>query len=205
MRYFISDCHFGHSALNSGMDNRGFSSVEEMNEYMISKWNSKIKNPNHEVVILGDFSMMRAEPTMDVLKRLRGKKILVTGNHDRYLNDKAFDRSLFKEITPYLEVNENKRKIICCHYPVFCYNGQNRVKEDGSPASYMLYGHVHNTFDETLVRAFINQTKQYMRPIQNKLQNIPCNMINCFCMRSDYEPLTLEEWIELDIKDKERA
>jgi hypothetical protein len=28
--------------------------------------------------------------------------------------------------------------------------------------------------------------------------HIPCQMINCFCMRSDYRPLTLDEWIALD-------
>ena len=27
---------------------------------------------------------------------------------------------------------------------------------------------------------------------------IPCQMINCFCMFSDYVPLTLDEWIQLD-------
>ena len=26
------------------------------------------------------------------------------------------------------------------------------------------------------------------------------NMINCFCMFSDYKPLTLSEWIEVDQK-----
>ena len=29
---------------------------------------------------------------------------------------------------------------------------------------------------------------------------IPCNMINCFCMFSDYQPMTLDEWIEIDRK-----
>ena len=29
---------------------------------------------------------------------------------------------------------------------------------------------------------------------------IPCNMINCFCMFSDYQPMTLDEWIEIDGK-----
>lgn len=36
------------------MDKRGFESVEQMNEYMIEKWNAKI-NKNDEVIILGDF------------------------------------------------------------------------------------------------------------------------------------------------------
>ena len=29
---------------------------------------------------------------------------------------------------------------------------------------------------------------------------IPCSMINCFCMFSDYKPLTLSEWIDVDRK-----
>lgn len=41
MRYYISDCHFFHAALNDAMDCRGFSSVEEMNDYMIKQWNKK--------------------------------------------------------------------------------------------------------------------------------------------------------------------
>ena len=28
--------------------------------------------------------------------------------------------------------------------------------------------------------------------------NLPCRMINCFCMYSDYTPLTLDEWIMND-------
>lgn len=33
---------------------------------------------------------------------------------------------------------------------------------------------------------------------------IPCQMINCFCMFSDYVPLTLDEWIILDQKRREK-
>ncbi len=35
-------------------------------------------------------------------------------------------------------------------------------------------------------------------------KNIPCNMINCFCQYSDYEPLTLDEWIECDKRRLEK-
>ena len=34
--------------------------------------------------------------------------------------------------------------------------------------------------------------------------NIPCNMINCFCMFSNYEPLSLDEWIEVDRNRREK-
>ena len=65
----------------------------------------------------------------------------------------------------------------------------------------MLYGHVHNTYDEYLLDCFIKQSRNTIRSVYGKGDmSIPCNMINCFCMFSDYVPLTLDEWIELDNK-----
>ena len=66
----------------------------------------------------------------------------------------------------------------------------------------MLYGHVHNTFDEYLVNEHMKQLRQYKRPVRagSEMAGIPSQMINCFCMFSDYVPLTLDEWIQLDKK-----
>lgn len=202
MRYYISDLHFCHANLNEYMDHRGFENVETMNEYMIQKWNSRVRR-NDEVVILGDFCISPdGEQVNTILKRLKGKKYLIIGNHDRYLSSKTFDPTLFQWIEPYKELNDNKRKIILSHYPIMCYNGQYRRDENGVPKTYMLYGHVHNTFDEYLVRSFQNQVQQYKRPLRGSESpvEIPCQMINCFCMFSDYVPLTLDEWIENDRK-----
>ena len=55
MRYYIADCHFYHKNMLKEMDNRGFESVEQMNEVMIEKWNKKV-HARDEVVILGDLS-----------------------------------------------------------------------------------------------------------------------------------------------------
>ena len=86
-----------------------------------------------------------------------------------------------------------------------CYNGQYRRTESGTPKTYMLYGHVHNTYDEYVVNEFQKQVKKYRRNIKgvDDAVEIPCQMINCFCMFSDYVPLTLDEWIELDKKRRE--
>lgn len=201
MRYYISDLHFYHANMNTQMDQRGFASFEEMNEYMIEQWNQKVRK-NDEVVILGDISIDKGEKTNELLQRLKGKKYLIVGNHDRFLNDKTFDRNLFKWIEPYMELNDNKRKVILSHYPVFCYNGQYRLNDQGEPKVYMLYGHVHNTYDELLINHFQNITREQKRLVYhaNEERPIPCNMINCFCMFSDYTPLTLDEWIEVDAR-----
>lgn len=195
MRYYIADPHFFHGALNTKMDRRGFESVEAMNEYMLRQWNRKVRK-NDEVVILGDLSWGKAEETNELLERLNGRLYLIQGNHDRFLKNKDYNAGRFVWIRPYEELQDNKRKVILCHYPIMCYNGQYRVDENGNPKVYMLYGHVHDTQDQRLLERFqaITRETASVSP-DGKARQIPCNMINCFCMYSDYVPLTLDEWI----------
>lgn len=199
MRYYIADLHFFHRTLNEQMDNRGFSSADEMNEYMIKQWNGKVR-PQDEVVILGDFSMGKGTETNELLDRLNGIKYLIEGNHDKFLEDRKFDKSKFRWIKSYHEFKDNKRKIVLSHYPIMCYNGQYRADDKGNPRAYMLYGHVHDSHDERLIHEFQRLTRATLVPNRNRdgYTNIPCHMINCFCMYSDYVPLTVDEWIEND-------
>lgn len=195
MRYYIADPHFFHGALNTKMDRRGFESVEAMNEYMLRQWNRKVRK-NDEVVILGDLSWGKAEETNELLERLNGRLYLIQGNHDRFLKNKDYNAGRFVWIKPYEELQDNKRKVILCHYPIMCYNGQYRVDENGNPKVCMLYGHVHDTQDQRLLERFqaITRETASVSP-DGTARQIPCNMINCFCMYSDYVPLTLDEWI----------
>jgi len=198
LRYYIADLHFFHGALNDKMDRRGFASVEEMNEYMIEKWNKKVRK-NDDVVIIGDLSWGNVQETNALLQRLKGKLYLVCGNHDRFVNNKEMNPDRFKWIKHYAELSDNRRKVVLCHYPIMCYNGQYRVDEKGEPKTYMLYGHVHDTQDERLIEQFQEITRKTMvTDAQGNERSIPCNMINCFCKFSDYEPLTLDEWIVCD-------
>ena len=203
-KLYIADLHFYHDNLNHRMDMRGFSGYEEMNAYMIRQWNDHVTKKD-EVYILGDFAISRGRAANEILRQLNGKKYLIEGNHDRFLDDKEFDRSLFEWIRPYAEIQDTKRRVVLSHYPVFCYKGQYRMSPEGIPLTYMLYGHVHNTQDERLVNEFIRITKATMVISRHQAQEhpIPCNMINCFCMFSNYIPLTLDDWIHLDAVRRE--
>ena len=114
------------------MDKRGFESVEAMNEYMLRRWNHKVRM-NDEVVILGDLSAGSAEETNRLLDRLNGRLYLILGNHDQFLVDKHYNSARFEWIKPYEELNDNKRKVVLCHYPIMCYNGQYLLDKDGNP------------------------------------------------------------------------
>lgn len=198
MRYYIADCHFYHPALLGEMDGRNFSDVETMNDYMLEKWNQKVRNRD-DVVILGDFSWGSAEQTNELLQKLHGKLYLIQGNHDRFYKNKGYDASRFVWIKPYAELNDKKRKVILCHYPIMCYNHQYRMDEAGKGKAYMLYGHVHDSRDQRLLERFQDMTRATLfQDKEGKERHIPCNMINCFCMYSDYTPLTLDEWIVCD-------
>lgn len=198
MRYYIADLHFFHENINTRLDCRGFADVEEMNEYMKYKWNRKVRS-NDEVVIIGDLSWGTAEQTNELLEQLQGRLFLITGNHDKFVKRPEFKSSRFIWIKPYEELLDNRRKVVLCHYPIMCYNGQYRLDEAGNPRAYMLHGHVHDTQDQRLLEQFQEITRNtVVVNAQGKEQHIPCNMINCFCKYSDYEPLTLDEWIEVD-------
>ena len=90
MIYYIADCHFFHGALNEKMDKRGFSSVEEMNEYMVKKWNDKVTNTD-TVIVVGDLSLGKSKETMEILDAIKKKRKRIEVIHiDR---EKAIDTS----------------------------------------------------------------------------------------------------------------
>lgn len=191
MIYYIADLHLCHSNINDKLDKRGFENVEEMNKFIIQQWNSKVKKDD-EVIILGDLSWAKGNQTNELLRKLNGIKCLIRGNHDKnYLNDSNFDRSLFKWVKDKAELSDNGRRVVCSHYPEIFYNGQYR-------GAYMMYGHIHNTQDQKLLEHLLEIAKEYT--YTNKFGDechIPFNLINCFCMYSNYIPLSLDEWVAL--------
>lgn len=82
--FFIADSHFGDESIRI-IDNRPFSSIKEMNDYMICKWNSVVGEADR-VFVLGDFIVPNGEekvPYKSILNLLNGFITLVVGNHDR--------------------------------------------------------------------------------------------------------------------------
>lgn len=205
MKYYISDLHFYHEALLTEMDYRGFENLEAMHDYMIKAWNDKV-NKRDEVYILGDVSFGNGEETNRILEKLNGKLFLIRGNHDnRFLKKADFRSERFEWIKDYYEGNDNKRKVILCHYPILCYNGQYRVNQAGESTSFMLFGHVHDSHDQRLIEEFVGITeRQIIYDRDGNEKKLHCNLFNCFCMYSDYKPLSLDEWIAFWRKNENR-
>lgn len=186
------------------MDKRGFKDVYEMNDYIIQKQNSRVK-PNDEVFILGDISLGTVKQTNDIFKKLNGKLFLISGNHDiMYLRSPDFNRRRFKWIKPYAEIIDDGRKVCLCHFPILCYNKQYRKNHRGEYDTWMVHGHVHNTDDQILLDKVRKVVEESYTTNRNGVKNqMPFNLINTFCMYSDYTPMTLDEWIEIDKKRRD--
>lgn len=139
--WVTSDNHFGHKNILS-YENRveklKVSTVEEHDKELVRRWNS-IVGKDDLIIVLGDFSFKGAKETNELLKQLNGDKVLVRGNHDIFLDDKKFDKSLFKAVYDYKEIKYKGQEIALMHYPIQDFKHQNMEE---NPA-VLLFGHIH--------------------------------------------------------------
>ena len=98
MTFYTADPHFGHANILK-LCSRPFDTIEEMNEALIKKWNAKVSGSD-TVYIIGDMFFRCADPAA-ILSRLKGKKILVVGNHDSSWMDKVDLKKYFLEVVDF--------------------------------------------------------------------------------------------------------
>ena len=173
-KFYIGDWHYSHeNAIR--FDNRPYNNVYEMNEDLIRRWNSVVGDDD-TVYVLGDMFWCNASQAIPVLDQLKGKKVLVKGNHDR-CHDNKF-KNKFERIVDYLEIEDDGRRVVLCHYPIPCFKNH-------FYGWYHLYAHVHTSFEWNMMESI----KREMTELYGK----PCNMYNVGAMCIGYTPRTLDE------------
>lgn len=141
--FFTSDTHFCHNK-NFIYAARGFSTIEDMNEAIIERWNKTV-NPTDIIYHLGDVMLGDNELGLNCLKQLNGKIHIIYGNHctasrihlyetlDNIIDIKIADILKYKGYHLYLS-----------HYPTFTGNYEDSGKAlKGIVLN--LYGHTHQT------------------------------------------------------------
>lgn len=160
--WFTSDLHFGHTSilyfhpkrrvevgitLEELQEDRALA-IAKHDEWLINLWNSTVKRED-TVYFLGDFSFANKENTEKILQKLKGKKHLILGNHDKSLNgleryfesvsqikEAKFSNNQFKFIDP--------KETFCiemCHYPLLTWNRRPH-------GTVMVHGHAHGMADD---------------------------------------------------------
>ena len=163
---FISDYHFGHKFM---ADLRGFSSVEQMNEHIITEHN-KVVHKKDITYILGDFTTHNSK-YYHLLDKMNGRKIALLGNHD--------DMEDVPELLKYVEkvgAMFKYKGIFLSHCPIHPQELEYRVQ-------YNIHGHIHeNSVKETITKG----TRYTTGKNDSRYINVCCEMI-------EYQPKTLEE------------
>lgn len=138
MIYVTSDLHFGHDR-EFIWKVRGFSSIDEMNEAYVDRWNSLVTNDD-DGYILGDL-MLGSPENIEFIRRLNGKLHIVYGNHDT-----LFRRDLYNKLPNLVEANwaivldYKKYHFYMSHFPTLTGNLE---KESLKQMTLNLYGHTH--------------------------------------------------------------
>lgn len=133
--FFTSDTHFSHKNFLSFQDEGGklirpFASVDEMNELMIERWNSVVRDGD-KVYHLGDVTFDYGDDFCLLMSRLRGSKRLILGNHDIIKGTKLI--SFFKKVSLWrLFKDEN---FVCSHIPLH--------PDQMRKVDFNVHGHIH--------------------------------------------------------------
>lgn len=171
MNLFTADLHLGHR--NSILfDHRPFSDIDEMDEFLVAMWNARVA-PDDDIWMLGDFCYRSTKSPVTYLRRLKGKKHLIVGNHDwRMLNDSTA-MALWDSVDLLKKIHDPVYgDVILCHYPLAEWEGMHH-------GSWHLFGHIH---------ASQSPCSEYMDSLDRA--------INVGCMLHAYAPCSMRELIE---------
>ena len=131
MIFYTADLHLGSEEVLKKSE-RPFSSVREMDEAIIAGWNDAVSETD-TVYLAGDIGDHDLPVPEEALRRLRGHKHLIRGNHDTCIEDQALLLEYFESVTDLLEIDDGAAHITLCHYPLLYFQ-----------SGYMIHGHVHN-------------------------------------------------------------
>jgi len=153
--FFYSDPHFFHEAV-IGFCNRPFSGVAEMNESLLKRYNTIVGDDDF-VYWLGDISFGRFSETKEIFQWLKGQRVLVQGNHDKF-SMTQYRQLGFSAVIQEAKIRLNGNYYQLSHYP-YAPTAEEMQSEpnvkfdvrylDARPidkGSWLLHGHVHSAW-----------------------------------------------------------
>ena len=175
--WLYSDPHFGDFESYTFRGLNASKTKEELDNFQVGRINTVV-GKNDTIIFLGDIG----DPTP--LKRIRGHKILITGNHDR---GGAFYKDYFEEIyTGCLTISD---RFILSHEPI-----------EGCP-SYLfnIHGHDHNG---TYFKEYVLRNYDADMPLDSMVSNYLAtvkqynlNKFNVCAEWINYKPVSLKDII----------
>lgn len=151
--WFTADQHFSHKNIIAYC-NRPFKDIEEMDEELVRRWNEVVADED-QVYVLGDVAM-NPNRIQDFYPRMKGKKILVPGNHDHVhpCNSKRTQeksRAKYEEAFRIEQIVHHGKlfreiEVDLCHVPYTTIDERFPEFTPPDKGRYLLHGHVHTAW-----------------------------------------------------------
>ena len=147
--FATSDQHFYHKNIIK-YANRPFSvdddGIVDCAKTIIKKYNEVVSDGDI-VLFLGDITASlrgRDDHFKQLLSLLKGRKVLVRGNHD-HLSDEFFYNAGFELVVDYIKVDE----YFLSHYPCYksrwtCNVEKGHIEIMHGDCNFVIHGHIHN-------------------------------------------------------------
>lgn len=138
--FFTSDLHFNHDR-EFIWGPRGFKSIDEMNEGLISNWNETVKK-NDIIYVLGDFFLgTDINYIHKTLGRLNGEIHIIYGNHDTPSKIRCYWADPLVNCEGWAHmITHDKRQFYISHFPTLTAT----LTSDPKRAIINLFGHTHS-------------------------------------------------------------
>lgn len=138
--YITADWHFCHDKPFIYED-RGFSSVDEMNEEIVKRHN-EVVGRNDLVYFLGDTMLNDSEGGLEYIKRLNGYFYWIWGNHDTENKKRMILEGVknSEEVGDTIKITYNKVNLYLSHYPTETLNPRDLGLKQ---LVYNIHGHTH--------------------------------------------------------------
>ena len=144
MIWLTSDLHLFHNQ-TFVYESRGFDSIEAMNAAIEEHWNTMV-GEDDEVYILGDLMVCGKdrsnEEGMAIVRRLKGKKHIILGNHDTAARVAMYEKEASIVDVQYATMLKYKGySFFLSHFPSITTNLQHEKLKQGV---INLFGHTHS-------------------------------------------------------------
>ena len=152
--WFTADLHLGHANIID-YSNRPFADADSMNRALVEGWNETV-DAGDDVWVLGDFALGKIADTLPMVAELRGRKILLAGNHDRCRaghrgattwTERYIDAGFAEVHQGTVQLRIGARSVSACHFPYRGDSHDNDRFSEHRPADngdWLLHGHVHD-------------------------------------------------------------
>ena len=185
-RWWTSDHHFGHENI-IGYCARPFANADATNRAMVDRWNDVVADSD-EVWILGDLVVSQLTTNLSAhVWRLKGRKILVPGNHDTCWKGRKKGPN---QVTAYFDLGGIARivddpdpvvlagqQVRIHHFPYQMDTRydlkfmEHRPKDDGG---WLLHGHIHEKWRQDRKQINVGVDAWHFAPVSD---DTICEMI----------------------------